>query len=96
MLVFAASALETMKTLPPATWAKIGIAFAAVIVAFVLIKRIAGMNKLVLGAVVVVGTVIMFFSWVYNRNEPKFLTPFVDMIAQFVPSAISKPNKAKH
>jgi hypothetical protein len=34
----------------------------------------------------VVGTVV-FFSWVYNRNEPKFLTPIIEKIAPFFPSA---------
>jgi len=30
---------------------------------------------------------VVFFSWVYNRNEPKFLTPIVEKIAPFFPSA---------
>jgi hypothetical protein len=29
----------------------------------------------------------MWFNWIYHRTEPKFLTPLVDRIAPFFPSA---------
>jgi glucan phosphoethanolaminetransferase (alkaline phosphatase superfamily) len=87
MLFLAASALDSMKHVPPATWIKIGIALAAIIAVVVILRKVAHMNKVVLGvAVFVVGTVV-FFSWVYNRNEPRFLTPFINRIAPFFPSA---------
>ncbi|HVU18008.1 MAG TPA: hypothetical protein VHD32_13865 [Candidatus Didemnitutus sp.] len=87
MHLLAASALETVKQLPPSTWVKIGIALATVVIAVILLRKIASTNKIVLGVVVfVVGTVV-FFSWVYNRNEPRFLTPIIDRIAPFFPSA---------
>jgi hypothetical protein len=36
---------------------------------------------------------ILFFSWVYNRNEPKWLTPVVEKIAPFFPTAGAYNNK---
>jgi len=30
---------------------------------------------------------LLFFNWIYHRSEPKFLTPFVDRIAPFFPTA---------
>ncbi|MBI3884149.1 MAG: hypothetical protein HY302_00205 [Opitutae bacterium] len=87
MLPLAASALETMKTLPTDTWLKIGIAVASLVVAVIVLRKLAGMNKVIMGVVVFVVMTVVFFSWVYNRNEPKFLTPLVEKLAPFFPSA---------
>ena len=45
------------------------------------------MNKFVLFAVIVVVVMVVGFTWVYERNEPKFMTPFIDSIAPFFPTA---------
>jgi hypothetical protein len=87
MLFLAASALESVKQIPPSTWVKIGIALAAIIVVVVVLRKVANMNKIILGVVIFVVFTVVFFSWVYNRNEPAFLTPIVDRIAPFFPSA---------
>jgi hypothetical protein len=87
MLLLAATALEKMQTLKPEVWLKIGIAVVAFVVVIVLFRRIMRMNKIIAGVVVFVVCTVVFFSWVYNRNEPKFLTPIVNKIAPFFPSA---------
>ena len=87
MLLFAVTAIEKMKTLPPVVWLKIGIAVAAFIIAVFVFRKIMRMNKVIAGVVVFVVFTVVFFSWVYNRNEPKFLTPLVERIAPFFPSA---------
>lgn len=96
MLFLAASALEIIQQLPPSAWAKIGIAVAALLVAIFVLRKLAGMNKIVLGVVVVVSLSIVFFSWVYNRNEPKFMTPLIEKIAPFFPSAASYAQKQQN
>lgn len=93
MLLLAASALETAQKIPPATWVKLGIGIAAFVLAIIILRKVAQMNKIVLGVIVFVVVSIVFFSWVYNRNEPKWLTPVVDKIAPFFPSAGSYSNK---
>jgi hypothetical protein len=87
MLFLATSALETVKHLPPGTWLKIGIALASIVVAVIVFRKVAHMNKIVLGVIVFVVCTVVFFSWVYNRNEPAFLTPIVERIAPFFPTA---------
>ncbi|MDD3178858.1 MAG: hypothetical protein PHQ04_00755 [Opitutaceae bacterium] len=87
MDLLAATALDQASRIPPATWVKIGLVLVAVIVAFVVLKRVARMNKLILGVLCFVMVVAVFFSWVYNRNEPRFMTPVVEKIAPFFPSA---------
>lgn len=87
MLLLAASALDSVQKLPPSTWMKIGIGLVALIVAIFVVRKVAKVNKIVLGVIVLVVCSVVFFSWVYNRNEPAFLTPIVNRIAPFFPSA---------
>lgn len=95
MLLFAASALEKAQSIPPATWLKLGIAIAALVAVVVILRTVAKMNKIVLGVATFVVVSIFFFSWVYNRNEPKWMTPIVDKIAPFFPSAGSYSAKQR-
>lgn len=87
MFLLATSALEKAQSIPPATWLKLGIAVAAIVAVVVVLRAVAKMNKIVLGVVVFVTVSVMFFSWVYNRNEPKWMTPVIEKIAPFFPSA---------
>ena len=87
MLLFAVTALEQMKTLPPSVWLKIGIVLGGFVVAVLVMRKVLKMNKVIAGVIVFVVCTVVFFSWVYNRNEPKFLTPLVNRIAPFFPSA---------
>ena len=93
MLLFAVTAVEKMKTLPPLVWLKIVIAIAALIIAVFVFRRVMKMNKIIVGVIVFVVCTVVFFSWVYNRNEPKFLTPLVEKLAPFFPSAGSYGTK---
>ena len=93
MLLLAVTAVDQLKTLPPDVWLKIGIGIASFVIAILVFRRVMKMNKIIASIIVfVVGTVV-FFSWVYNRNEPKFLTPLVEKIAPFFPSAGSYATK---
>ena len=86
-MLLAVTAVEKLKTLPPDVWLKIGIAVAVFVGAIFLFRRIMKMNKIIGGIIAFVVCSVVFFSWVYNRNEPKFLTPIVEKIAPFFPSA---------
>jgi len=87
MPLLAQSALDKVKTLPPDVWLKIGIAVVAFVLVVLIFRRVMKMNKILASIIVAVAGSIIFFSWVYNRNEPKFLTPVVEKIAPFFPSA---------
>ena len=93
MPFFAVTALEKFKTLPPEIWLKIAIAISAFCLTVFLFRRVMKMNKLIAGIILFVAGTIVFFSWVYNRNEPKFMTPIVEKIAPFFPSAGSYASK---
>ena len=87
MLLLAVTAFEKLQTLPPAIWLKIIIAITAFILTIFLFRRVMKMNKIIAAVIVFVVCTVVFFSWVYNRNEPAFMTPFVSRIAPFFPSA---------
>ena len=87
MLLLAVTAVEKLKTLPPDVWLKIGIGVAVFVAAIFLFRKVMKMNKIIGGIIAFVVVSVVFFSWVYNRNEPKFLTPIVEKIAPFFPSA---------
>jgi drug/metabolite transporter (DMT)-like permease len=93
MLPLAATALETLKNLPPSTWLKIAAVLVGFVVIVILLKKIMGMNKVILGVLSFVVLTIVGFSWVYERNEPAFMTPLVDRIAPFFPSKGSYGDK---
>jgi len=93
MLLFAVTALEKLKTLPPDIWLKIGVVVGGFIIAILVFRRVMKMNKIIAGVIVFVVVTVVFFSWVYNRNEPKFLTPLVERVAPFFPSAGAYANK---
>lgn len=82
----AATTLDKLKQIPPQFWMKLGIAIVALIVMFVILKKLAGTNKVVLGVVAFVIIMVVGVNWIYERNEPAFLTPIVDKIAPFLPS----------
>ena len=93
MLLLAVTAFEKLQTLPPAIWLKIIIAITAFILTIFLFRRVMKMNKIIAAVIVFVVCTVVFFSWVYNRNEPEFLTPLVSRIAPFFPTAGSYANK---
>jgi MFS superfamily sulfate permease-like transporter len=93
MLLLAVTALEKIKTLPPAIWMKIAIAIGAFVLTIFLFRRVMKMNKIIACVIVFVVFTVVFFSWVYNRNEPPFMTPIVQRIAPFFPSAGSYQSK---
>jgi hypothetical protein len=87
MLVLAVSALEKLRQVPLKNLAILGLVIVVLIGVIFLIKQVAGMNRLIF--IIVGGTilVVLLMAWVYQRNEPKFLSPLVDKIAPFFPSA---------
>jgi glucan phosphoethanolaminetransferase (alkaline phosphatase superfamily) len=95
MFVLALTAIEKMQTMKPELWLKIGIAVVAFVAAILIFRRIMRMNKIIAGVIVFVIVTVVFFSWVYNRNAPAVMTPVIEKIAPFFPSANSYTTKQK-
>jgi hypothetical protein len=87
MLVLAVEAEQKLRNLPVKTLVYFGLVILALIVVIVVIKRVAGVNRIMLLLVGGAALIVLALTWVYNRSEPKFLSPVVDKIAPFFPSA---------
>ncbi len=87
MLLFAVSALEKVSQVPGKIWINLIIGIVIFFAAVYFIKQAAQVNKIWLAIIVFVVFALISGNWIYSRNEPKFLTPLVDKIAPFFPSA---------
>ena len=86
MLLFAVTTIEKLKEVPKSFWINAAIVILGLIAVVIILRKIKEMNKIVLGLILAFIFVLIGFNWIYNRNEPKFLTPFVDMVAPFLPT----------
>jgi apolipoprotein N-acyltransferase len=96
MLLFALTTIEKLKQVPKSFWINILIVVLGLVAAVFVLRKIKQMNKIVVGIILAVIFVLVGFNWIYERNEPKFLTPFVDMVAPFLPAkgsyGVAKPH----
>jgi hypothetical protein len=76
-------------------WINFAMGVLIFIAAVILIRKAAEMNKVLLSVIIFVVVTTVGFNWVYSRNEPKFLTPVIEPIANFFPSAEKKAEKEK-
>jgi hypothetical protein len=75
-----------LQNLPPDFWFKTTIFAIGVALAVLAYRIYMSSNKIYLTIVVGVIVAVIFFNWVYNRTEPKWLTPVVDKLAHFFPT----------
>ncbi len=85
MLSFAVNAVEKLHRVPRENLINLGLGVLVLIVVVTLIKLASRINKFVLFAIIFVTLLVVGSTWVYERNEPKFLTPLIDSIAPFFP-----------
>lgn len=96
MLLLAATTLEKLQAVPVKVWLNIGLAILIFIAAIIIIRKAAEMNKVLLSVIIFVIITSVGFNWIYARNEPKFLTPLIEPLAKFFPTAGKKADKEKH
>jgi len=80
------SAWEQLKRVPKETWINLAICVIAVVVIARVWKVLKSINEFVPYIAAVLATILIFFYWVYDRSEPRFLTPIVEKLAPFFPS----------
>jgi hypothetical protein len=95
MLFFAASTLDKLKEIPADVWIKLGLAVLGLVVVIIVLRKVAQVNKLVLIMIVLFVLSVLGFNWIYERNEPKFMTPIIEKIAPFFPAKDSYGSKQK-
>lgn len=93
MLFLAAAAVDKLSKVPPMFWVKVVGAIGGFIIAILILRKLLEINKVIVIAVSVVTLCLLWFQWIYERNEPAFMTPIIDPVAQFFPSKGSYGNK---
>lgn len=91
MLVLAAAATvqagsERLRQIPMEFWVKMGIAVAVLVVAIIVLRKVARMNKVLLAVIVFIAVTVVGFNWIYERNEPDWASPAVNWLAGFFPT----------
>lgn len=95
MLLLAATALEKMQAVPTKVWINLALAVLILFAAIIVIRKAAEMNKVVLAALIFVVVTSTGLHWVYYRNEPKFISPLIEPLAKFLPTAGKQAEKEK-
>lgn len=83
------AALEWSKVtekLPPQFLQKTGVFLLLVVMVVIVIKIFQSSNKIFLSILLCAAMGILFFNWIYNRNEPAFLTPIIEPLSSFFPT----------
>jgi hypothetical protein len=80
------SASERAGGIPMDVWLKLGVGIGALILAVVVLRKLAKVNKVVLTVVVLLVLSFVGFNWIYERNEPAWATPVVQWLAGFLPT----------
>jgi apolipoprotein N-acyltransferase len=86
MTILAAATVDRVKDIPGEFWMKLAIGVGALVLAVVLLRKLAKMNKVLLGVIVFLVLTFVGFNWIYERNEPTWATPVVQWLAEFFPS----------
>lgn len=92
MLLFALTTLEKLQRVPAEFWLELATIIVVFILGILLIKSISHMNKALLTVTVVLLFTVLGFHWIYERNEPAFMTPVINRIAPFFPTKGSGGN----
>lgn len=95
MILLAATTLDKIKKIPLDVWLKIGLVVLGLIILIAVLRKVAQVNKLVLILIVLFTLSVIGFNWIYERNEPKFMTPIIEKIAPFFPAKDSYGSKQK-
>lgn len=80
--------LQKLQSISGQFWLKVFLGILAFALFIYLFKKIMGMNKIIL--VIICGVIfgVVGVNWIYNRNEPAFMTPIIEPIANsgFLPT----------
>ncbi len=80
--------LEKLQNVSGQFWMMVIIGILVLAVIIFIFRKVAGMNKIILTILLAVVLSIVMLNWIYNRNEPSWMTWLVDPIASsgFLPT----------
>ena len=96
MSPFVSAAFERVREIPNAFWVNLGVAVLLLILLVVILRKLAAVNTIVLVMAGIVAITGLGFSWIYERDEPKFMTLLVEKIAPLLPSKTTYKSKQQN
>lgn len=84
--------LPTIGGLPMDAIAIFVLLLLGVLAILIAIKYTSRVNPYILLAFLVVGSAGVFTSWTYHRNEPEFVKPVIDVLANWLPQKAPEPS----
>ena len=90
------AALERVREIPNAFWVNLGVAVFLLILLVVILRKLAAVNKIVLAMAGIVAITGLGFSWIYERDQLNFMTPFGEKIAPLLPSKTTYKSKQQN
>ena len=88
MVWLAVTTMEKLQQVPTRFWVNAGLTLAIGMVAILLVRHAARLNRLVLALIIFLLVTVVGFQWVFERNEPEFMTPYINRIAPYFPAKI--------
>jgi hypothetical protein len=85
-LAAATTTADRLRAIPSDVWMKLALGVIGLVIALIILRKVAGMNKVVLTVVALFFATMGGFNWIYERSEPAWATPFVSVVAGFVPT----------
>jgi hypothetical protein len=82
----AAAIADRIQHIPMDFWLRLGLGVLAIIVTIVVLRKLAHMDKTILTIVAGVAVSILGFTWIYERNEPTWASPVVNVLSEFFPT----------
>lgn len=80
------SAWEQLQHVPKQTWINLIICVLAVVIIIRVWRTLKRVNEYAPYFVSIVAAFLICCYWVYERTEPRFLSPLVDKLAPFFPT----------
>jgi glucan phosphoethanolaminetransferase (alkaline phosphatase superfamily) len=77
---------KVTSKLPPDYLLKTGYFLLFVLVIVLIVRIFQSSNKIFLSISLISIVAIVFAYWIYNRNEPAFMTPIIEPISAFFPT----------
>ncbi len=88
------TAADRLRQIPSNFWVTLAVGVCAIFAIVLVVRKVAGTNKLFLGFSVFLFATFIGVNWIHERNEPKWATPAVQVLSGFFPGKVeAKPTR---
>ena len=78
--------LQSLQPLYSQPWFPFALGIVGLIFAYSVFMTLKSLPKMVMYPIIMATAAIVMMNWIYNRTEPEFLTPLIEMLTPWLPS----------